>query len=218
MAVRGSRYALCSSCRPSGFSRDWWSVRRPVSALLGCAGCIRQEGITSGLKRCLLRCPPCALCVQSHFDDADRFVQPIYSLRLFSDSRLSFGTQLYGCEDAHSWWEGPLSRQPTCCRQPAPSALTPSTVCGHMLRPVLDSKNRRMPPDATCVAVAGYAQWPPWCWTQVHEWCILHSHAARVRDGDGAWRVRSQRGQALRAAHGHDRCEVFLGGEGRPFE
>lgn len=34
--------------------------------------------------------------IQSHFDDATRFEQPIYSLRLFSDSRLSFGTQLYG--------------------------------------------------------------------------------------------------------------------------
>eukprot|EP00210_Caulerpa_lentillifera_P001116 g1077.t1 len=34
--------------------------------------------------------------IQSHFDDSSRFCQPIYSLRLFSDSRLSFGTQLYG--------------------------------------------------------------------------------------------------------------------------
>lgn len=35
--------------------------------------------------------------IQSHFDDDGRFDRPIYSLRLFSDSRLSFGTQLYGC-------------------------------------------------------------------------------------------------------------------------
>ncbi len=34
--------------------------------------------------------------IQSHYDDADRFSRPIYSLRLFSDSRMSFGTQLYG--------------------------------------------------------------------------------------------------------------------------
>ena len=34
--------------------------------------------------------------IQSHYDDAQRFARPIYSLRLFSDSRLSFGTQLYG--------------------------------------------------------------------------------------------------------------------------
>lgn len=34
--------------------------------------------------------------IQSHYDDADRFSRPIFSLRLFSDSRLSFGTQLYG--------------------------------------------------------------------------------------------------------------------------
>jgi len=27
-----------------------------------------------------------------HFDDATRFKQPIYTLRLFSDSRLSFGS------------------------------------------------------------------------------------------------------------------------------
>ena len=34
--------------------------------------------------------------IQVHYDDSARFQQPIYSLRLFSDSRLSFGTQLYG--------------------------------------------------------------------------------------------------------------------------
>ncbi|KAK9802889.1 hypothetical protein WJX73_002092 [Symbiochloris irregularis] len=34
--------------------------------------------------------------IQSHYDDAGRFMRPITSLRLFSDSRLSFGTQLYG--------------------------------------------------------------------------------------------------------------------------
>jgi hypothetical protein len=31
-----------------------------------------------------------------HFDDATRFKQPILTLRLFSDSRLSFGSQYYG--------------------------------------------------------------------------------------------------------------------------
>ena len=31
-----------------------------------------------------------------HYDDATRFKQPIYTLRLFSDSRLSFGSQYYG--------------------------------------------------------------------------------------------------------------------------
>ncbi len=45
------------------------------------------------LRRCLA---PAPAGIQSHFDDSDRFAQPIYSLRLFSDSRLSFGTQLYG--------------------------------------------------------------------------------------------------------------------------
>ena len=34
--------------------------------------------------------------IQSHYDDSNRFDRPIHSLRLFSDSRLSFGTQLYG--------------------------------------------------------------------------------------------------------------------------
>jgi len=34
--------------------------------------------------------------IAQHFDDAIRFKQPIYSLRIFSDSRLSFGSQLYG--------------------------------------------------------------------------------------------------------------------------
>ena len=31
-----------------------------------------------------------------HFDDAVRFKQPIFSVRLFSDCRLSFGSQFYG--------------------------------------------------------------------------------------------------------------------------
>ena len=31
-----------------------------------------------------------------HYDDATRFKQPIYTVRLFSDSRLSFGSQYYG--------------------------------------------------------------------------------------------------------------------------
>lgn len=34
--------------------------------------------------------------IQVHYDDSNRFQQPIFSLRLFSDSRLSFGGQLYG--------------------------------------------------------------------------------------------------------------------------
>ena len=37
-----------------------------------------------------------------HFDDATRFKQPIYTIRLFSDSRLSFGSQYYGfCNSAY---------------------------------------------------------------------------------------------------------------------
>ena len=39
--------------------------------------------------------------IQSHYDDAGRFLRPITSLRLFSDCRLSFGTQLYGCDGLH---------------------------------------------------------------------------------------------------------------------
>ncbi|KXZ56937.1 hypothetical protein GPECTOR_1g845 [Gonium pectorale] len=34
--------------------------------------------------------------IQSHYDDAARFRRPIYSVRLFSDSRLSFGGSLFG--------------------------------------------------------------------------------------------------------------------------
>jgi len=43
-----------------------------------------------------------------HFDDAVRFRQPIFSLRVFSDARLSFGSQLYNyCNGAFSI---PMSR------------------------------------------------------------------------------------------------------------
>ena len=34
--------------------------------------------------------------IQSHYDDASRFARPIVSLRIFSDSRLSFGTRYFG--------------------------------------------------------------------------------------------------------------------------
>ena len=35
-----------------------------------------------------------------HFDDAKRFAQPIISVRLFSDSRLSFGSKYYYYHDS----------------------------------------------------------------------------------------------------------------------
>ena len=34
--------------------------------------------------------------IGAHYDDARRFAQPIHSLRLFSDSRLAFGTSAFG--------------------------------------------------------------------------------------------------------------------------
>lgn len=41
--------------------------------------------------------------ISQHYDDAFRFRQPIFSLRLLSDSRLSFGSQYYGfCNGAFS--------------------------------------------------------------------------------------------------------------------
>ena len=47
-----------------------------------------------------------------HFDDATRFKQPIYTLRLFSDCRLSFGNQYYGfCNGAFTI---PLPRGCVC--------------------------------------------------------------------------------------------------------
>ena len=64
--------------------------------------------------------------IQSHYDDADRFRRPIYSLRLYSDSRLSFGTQLYGytngafCVDMPRYLAPP---QPLFLPDPAPFFL-----------------------------------------------------------------------------------------------
>ena len=47
-----------------------------------------------------------------HFDDATRFKQPIFTVRLFSDSRLSFGSQFYGyCNGAFTI---PLPRGCVC--------------------------------------------------------------------------------------------------------
>lgn len=52
-----------------------------------------------------------------HFDDATRFKQPIYTLRLFSDSRLSFGSQYYGfCNGAFTI---PLPRGCICVMEEA---------------------------------------------------------------------------------------------------
>ncbi len=45
--------------------------------------------------------------LQAHFDDAQRFARPIFSLRLFSDSRLSFGTHAYGCCASPPWLHPP---------------------------------------------------------------------------------------------------------------
>ena len=44
----------------------------------------------------MLTAPLARCCTQGHYDDAARFVRPIYSVRLFSDSRLAFGGVLYG--------------------------------------------------------------------------------------------------------------------------
>lgn len=52
-----------------------------------------------------------------HFDDATRFKQPIYTLRLFSDSRLSFGSQYYGFQN--SAYTIPLPRGCICIMEEA---------------------------------------------------------------------------------------------------
>ena len=52
-----------------------------------------------------------------HFDDATRFKQPIYTLRLFSDSRLSFGSQYYGF--CNSSFFVPLPRGCICVMEEA---------------------------------------------------------------------------------------------------
>ncbi|KAK9815454.1 hypothetical protein WJX72_003907 [[Myrmecia] bisecta] len=45
--------------------------------------------------------------IQSHFDDVGRFQRPITSLRLFSDSRLSFGTSIFGSGPASFYCDMP---------------------------------------------------------------------------------------------------------------
>lgn len=52
-----------------------------------------------------------------HFDDATRFKQPIYTLRLFSDSRLSFGSQYYGFQNGA--FTVPLPRGCICIMEEA---------------------------------------------------------------------------------------------------
>lgn len=47
-----------------------------------------------------------------HYDDASRFKQPIFTIRLFSDSRLSFGSQYYGF--CNSGFFAPLPRGCIC--------------------------------------------------------------------------------------------------------
>ena len=69
-------------------------VRRRVEQPLVAAGVLDENFVNS-----------CALNIyhdgsegiQSHFDDSSRFCRPIVTLRLFSDSRLSFGGRLLGC-------------------------------------------------------------------------------------------------------------------------
>eukprot|EP00884_Botryococcus_braunii_P000965 jgi/Botrbrau1/1086/Bobra.0076s0050.1 len=45
--------------------------------------------------------------IQMHFDDPQRFCRPIVSLRLFSDSRLSFGTKGYGYSNGEFYVDMP---------------------------------------------------------------------------------------------------------------
>ena len=88
-----------------------------------------------------------------HFDDAVRFRQPIFSLRIFSDARLSFGSQLYNfCNGAFSV---PMSRG---CITVMEEASFAANGVKHCIRPVdMTGKSaafilRQMHPD--CVADA----------------------------------------------------------------
>ena len=66
-----------------------------------------------------------------HYDDATRFKQPIYTVRLFSDSRLSFGSQYYGfCNGA---FYVPLARGCICIMQENSYA---SNGVKHCIRPI----------------------------------------------------------------------------------
>lgn len=68
-------------------------MQRRVEAPLVAAGALQGEFVNSAALNVY---HDGSEGIQSHFDDASRFERPIVSLRLFSDSRLSFGTQLYG--------------------------------------------------------------------------------------------------------------------------
>jgi hypothetical protein len=65
-----------------------------------------------------------------HFDDAVRFKQPIYTLRVYSDSRLCFGSQFYGfCNGAFAI---PLPRGCVCVMEEFSYA---SNCVKHCVRP-----------------------------------------------------------------------------------
>lgn len=84
-----------------------------------------------------------------HYDDATRFRQPIYTLRLFSDSRLSFGSQFYGYYN--SGFFIPLPRGCICVMSESGYAANGITHC---IRPVdMEGKSvalilRQIHPDA----------------------------------------------------------------------
>ena len=66
-----------------------------------------------------------------HYDDAIRFKQPIFSVRLFSDARLSFGSQYYGyCNSAFAI---PLPRGCICVMEEHSFA---ANGMKHCVRPV----------------------------------------------------------------------------------
>ena len=65
-----------------------------------------------------------------HYDDATRFKQPIYTLRLFSDSRLSFGSQYYGF--CNSGFFIPLPRGCICVME---EGLYAANGIKHCIRP-----------------------------------------------------------------------------------
>ena len=111
--------------------------------------------------------------IQSHFDDGTRFSRPIFSVRLFSDSRLSFGTQLYG------WVVYSVVHTPC------------------MLRSILIVWKYFLSEEY--FAIVGLVMCLPSA-TQVHKWSIHSGHAPWLYHSHGGKWLCCGGCQALRAA------------------
>ena len=136
----------------------------------------------------------------------------------FSDSRLSFGTQLYGCAGGDAVRGGCRVRM----RAAVPfQALSSSLLTGTLFSPPAHSYTNGafcVPLPRGCITGGEHTlQLRPSCGCLKCTSWHCAAQLLHVLRSDGGGRVCCQRHQALRAAHGHERWGDRVAGCGLPL-